>query len=125
VPARSTSCIQFAGDTASARAYVLRRQLAAELPVYHDRYQRTPNGWRFTERVDKSSTWTPPRWRARRPRSGGLADGVEPSSAGSPGTSAMKSARPSPTGVRHESAVTDWGHGDACMADRRESGGGE
>jgi hypothetical protein len=84
--------------------------------VYHDRYQR----------IDEIKCLdTNPAGGLGALRGGGLADGVEPSSAGSPGTSAMTFARPSPTGVWHESAVTDWGHGDACMADGRESGGGE
>jgi hypothetical protein len=28
-----------------------RRHLAFDYGVYHDRYQRTPDGWKFTERV--------------------------------------------------------------------------
>jgi ketosteroid isomerase-like protein len=49
--------IQLDGDTASGRAYmqeVLRtREGHAEVnyAIYHDRYQRTAAGWRFTERV--------------------------------------------------------------------------
>jgi ketosteroid isomerase-like protein len=49
--------IRLDGDTASGRAYmheVIRlRDGASELnyAIYHDRYQRTPDGWRFTERV--------------------------------------------------------------------------
>jgi ketosteroid isomerase-like protein len=49
--------IQLAGDTASGRAYIVelgrfrdgRSQL--NYSVYHDRYRRTPDGWKFTERV--------------------------------------------------------------------------
>ena len=49
--------IEVAGDTAVGRAYVAefgrfrdgRSQL--HYSVYHDRYQRTPDGWKFTERV--------------------------------------------------------------------------
>jgi ketosteroid isomerase-like protein len=45
------------GDTASGRAYIVelgrmrdgRSQL--NYAIYHDRYRRTPDGWRFTERV--------------------------------------------------------------------------
>jgi uncharacterized protein (TIGR02246 family) len=49
--------IQFDGDTAVGRAYVSefghmrdgRSQLHYSL--YHDRYRRTPDGWKFAERV--------------------------------------------------------------------------
>ena len=45
------------GDTASGRAYIQelihfgdgRSEL--NYAIYHDRYQRTPDGWKFTERV--------------------------------------------------------------------------
>ncbi len=49
--------IQVDGDTASGRAYIAElgrfRDGRSELnyAVYHDRYQRTPSGWKFTERV--------------------------------------------------------------------------
>jgi ketosteroid isomerase-like protein len=49
--------IQLAGDTASGRAYLQEigraRDGRSELnfAIYHDRYQRTGDGWRFTERV--------------------------------------------------------------------------
>ncbi len=51
--------IQLDGDTASGRAYVLSfgrfREGGSHLnySVYHDRYQRTPDGWKFAERVDE------------------------------------------------------------------------
>jgi len=51
--------IRLDGDTASGRAYVLSfgrfRDGGSHLnySVYHDRYQRTPGGWKFTERVDE------------------------------------------------------------------------
>ena len=51
--------IQLDGDTASGRAYVLSfgrfRDGGSHLnySVYHDRYRRTPDGWKFTERVDE------------------------------------------------------------------------
>jgi uncharacterized protein (TIGR02246 family) len=51
--------IQLDGDTASGRAYVLTfgrfRDGDSHLnySVYHDRYQRTPDGWKFAERVDE------------------------------------------------------------------------
>jgi uncharacterized protein (TIGR02246 family) len=51
--------IQLDGDTASGRAYVLTfgrfRDGGSHLnySVYHDRYQRTPEGWKFAERVDE------------------------------------------------------------------------
>jgi ketosteroid isomerase-like protein len=49
--------IQLDGDTATGRAYLSEvahaRDGGSHLNyfVYHDRYQRTPDGWRFTERV--------------------------------------------------------------------------
>ena len=49
--------IQLAGDTAVGRAYILEfgnmRDGRSELnySLYHDRYQRTPDGWKFAERV--------------------------------------------------------------------------
>ena len=49
--------IQLDGDTASGRAYICElirlRDGRSELnyAIYHDRYQRTSDGWKFTERV--------------------------------------------------------------------------
>ena len=49
--------IQLDGDTASGRAYLQElgrlRDGRSELnyAIYHDRYQRTADGWKFTERV--------------------------------------------------------------------------
>jgi SnoaL-like domain len=49
--------IQLAGDTASGRAYMQElgraRDGSSELnyAIYHDRYRRTGDGWKFTERV--------------------------------------------------------------------------
>ena len=49
--------IQLAGDTASGRAYIQEliglRNGASEVnyAIYHDRYRRTDEGWKFTERV--------------------------------------------------------------------------
>jgi ketosteroid isomerase-like protein len=49
--------IQLAGDTAVGRAYVSEfgrmRDGSSHLnyALYHDRYQRTPDGWKFAERV--------------------------------------------------------------------------
>jgi ketosteroid isomerase-like protein len=49
--------IRLDGDTASGRAYLCElirlRDGRSELnyAIYHDRYQRTPDGWKFTERV--------------------------------------------------------------------------
>ena len=49
--------IQLDGDTASGRAYI--QELARtrdgrqglNFAIYHDRYQRTPDGWKFAERA--------------------------------------------------------------------------
>jgi ketosteroid isomerase-like protein len=49
--------IQLAGDTATGRAYIhelARTRDGVEglnYAIYHDRYQRTPDGWKFAERV--------------------------------------------------------------------------
>jgi ketosteroid isomerase-like protein len=49
--------IQLDGDTASGRAYMQEiiglRNGSSELnyAIYHDHYQRTADGWKFTERV--------------------------------------------------------------------------
>jgi ketosteroid isomerase-like protein len=49
--------IQLDGDTASGRAYICElirlRDGSSQLnyAIYHDRYQRTGDGWKFTERV--------------------------------------------------------------------------
>jgi len=49
--------IRLAGDTATGRAYmheVIRLRDGRSVlnyAIYHDRYRRTPDGWRFTERV--------------------------------------------------------------------------
>jgi ketosteroid isomerase-like protein len=49
--------IRLAGDTASGRAYMSEfgrlREGGSHLnyAIYHDRYRRTPEGWKFTERV--------------------------------------------------------------------------
>jgi len=49
--------IELDGDTASGRAYMSEviqlRDGSAQLnyAIYHDRYRRTGDGWRFTERV--------------------------------------------------------------------------
>ena len=52
-----TGTIQLDGDTATGRAYIQElvrtrdgRQ-GLNYAIYHDRYQRTPDGWKFTERV--------------------------------------------------------------------------
>src|SRR4030095_16045450 len=49
--------IQLAGDTAVGRAYIAElgrlRDGSSQLnyAIYHDRYQRAPDGWKSTERV--------------------------------------------------------------------------
>jgi ketosteroid isomerase-like protein len=49
--------IRLEGDTASGRAYISElgrlRDGSSQLnyAVYHDRFRRTPDGWKFTERV--------------------------------------------------------------------------
>jgi hypothetical protein len=69
--------IHLAGDTASGRACIAElgpfRDGSSQLTyaVDHDRYRRTPDGWKFTGRVHGSGTSTPRRWRARRPHAAG------------------------------------------------------
>ncbi|WP_017981324.1 nuclear transport factor 2 family protein [Amycolatopsis methanolica] len=49
--------IRIDGDTATGRAYIAEfgrfrdGSSHANHAIYHDRYRRTPDGWRFTERV--------------------------------------------------------------------------
>ena len=49
--------IQLDGDTATGHAYIQQLARARDgrqglnYAIYHDRYQRTPDGWKFTERV--------------------------------------------------------------------------
>ena len=49
--------IQLDGDTATGRAYIQELARAHDgrhglnYAIYHDRYQRTDDGWKFTERV--------------------------------------------------------------------------
>jgi hypothetical protein len=49
--------IRLDGDTASGRAYIQElirlRDGSSEVncAIYHDRYQRMPDGWKFAERV--------------------------------------------------------------------------
>jgi ketosteroid isomerase-like protein len=49
--------IRLEGDTASGRAYIQELGRARDgtsflnYALYHDRYRRTPDGWKFTERV--------------------------------------------------------------------------
>ena len=49
--------IQLDGDTATGRAYIQELARARDgrqglnFAIYHDRYQRTGDGWKFTERV--------------------------------------------------------------------------
>ena len=42
--------------------------------VYHDRYQRTTGGWKFSERVYEVNTWTPHRWWGSAPGAAGARD---------------------------------------------------
>jgi ketosteroid isomerase-like protein len=59
VQATHPGIVQLEGDTASGRAYVLSfghmRDGSSQLnySVYHDRYRRTPEGWKFSERADE------------------------------------------------------------------------
>jgi ketosteroid isomerase-like protein len=49
--------IQLDGDTASGRAYLFELARLRDgwsglnYAIYHDRYQRTPDGWKFAERI--------------------------------------------------------------------------
>ena len=57
VQATHPGTIQLEGDTAVGRAYIVEfgrfRDGRSELnySLYHDRYQRTPDGWKFAERI--------------------------------------------------------------------------
>ena len=66
------------GDTATGRAYIqeiaraLDGRQGLNFAVYHDRYQRTPQGWKFTERVYEVRYYdTTPLAGSVPPRSGG------------------------------------------------------
>jgi ketosteroid isomerase-like protein len=65
--------IQLAGDTAVGRAYVAELGRMHDgsshlnYSIYHDRYQRTLDGWSSPSASTRSDTSTPRRWRARRP----------------------------------------------------------
>jgi ketosteroid isomerase-like protein len=73
--------VQLAGDTAAGRAYIVEfgrfRDGSSHLnySLYHDRYQRTPDGWKFTERVFEIRyvDTTPLRGSVPHPVSGGRA----------------------------------------------------
>jgi ketosteroid isomerase-like protein len=73
--------IQLEGDTASGRAYIQElgrfRDGRSELnySIFHDRYRRTPDGWKFTERVYEK------RYRDTTPLAG---SGSSPHAAGAP-----------------------------------------
>jgi ketosteroid isomerase-like protein len=48
--------IQLDGDTAAGRAYIeefgrIRGESFLNYSIYHDRYRRTPDGWKFVERT--------------------------------------------------------------------------
>jgi len=57
--------IQLDGDTASGRVYICElirfRDGYSELnyAIYHDRYRRTGDGWKFTERIyeERAEAW--------------------------------------------------------------------
>lgn len=57
VQTTSPGTIELQGDTAVGRAFITefgrQRNGKSELnhSIYHDRYQRTPEGWKFAERV--------------------------------------------------------------------------
>src|SRR6202007_1559865 len=75
---------QPAGDTATGRAYIqeiartLDGRQGLNYAIYHDRYQRTGDGWKFTERVYEV------RYLDTTPLAGS-APGAEPPSAEAPG----------------------------------------
>jgi ketosteroid isomerase-like protein len=71
VQATQPGTIQLDGDTASGRAYIRERgrgrdgRQGLKYAIYHDRYQRTGDGWKFTERVYEArnlSTSLQARW---------------------------------------------------------------
>ena len=65
--------IQLDGDTATGRAYIQELARARDgrqglnYAVYHDRYQRTSDGWKFAERVYEVRYLDPTPLAARRP----------------------------------------------------------
>ena len=72
--------IQLDGDTASGRAYISElirfRDGRSELnyAIYHDRYRRTGDGWKFTERVYEVRYLDHSPLAGSAPSLGGLAD---------------------------------------------------
>ena len=85
--------IQLDGDTASGRAYIQELARARDgrqgmnYAVYHDRYRRTDDGWKFTERVYEVSYLDPTPLAGSAPSQAG--EPVHP-----PGGSASAAERP-------------------------------
>ena len=72
--------IRLDGDTASGRAYLCElihlRDGSSELnyAIYHDRYRRTSDGWKFTERIYEVRYLDHSPLAGSAPRAGALAD---------------------------------------------------
>ena len=72
--------IQLDGDTATGRAYIQELARARDgrqglnYAIYHDRYQRTPDGWKFTERLYEVKHLDPSPLTGSAPRPAGAAN---------------------------------------------------
>jgi ketosteroid isomerase-like protein len=88
-----TGTIQLDGDTASGRAYISEvirfRDGRSELnyAIYHDRYRRTGDGWKFTERVYEVRYYDTSPLAGSAPRRGAPADRPATGIAAAPGRS--------------------------------------
>ena len=72
--------IRLDGDTASGRAYIAELMRFSDgrselnYAIYHDRYRRTGDGWKFTERIYEVRYLDHSPLAGSAPRAGALAD---------------------------------------------------